>query len=267
MLSILKSALNANSSEMGIISNNIANANSTAFKKSSANFEHIYSIHKSTNPDVFSGRGVGMSDPRIQMSQGSFQTTGGALDLAISGTGFFPVIQGDQLDTPFFTRDGSFNITAKGEVVTNDGLKVMGYLGDDKTVLKNLIIPTTKQNPDQTTSIISNINVASNGKITATYGLDDEVIIGSFALASFINGPGLTPTGNNRFQNNLKSGLPKFGIPMDGSFGKINAGYLERANVDITSEMVTMLKTQQAFSGVSRLLQTEVDIAKRLIDG
>jgi flagellar hook protein FlgE len=267
MLSILKSALNANSSEMGIISNNIANANSTAFKKSTANFEHIYSIHKSTNPDAFSGRGVGMSDPRIQMSQGSFQTTGGALDLAISGTGFFPVIQGDQLDTPFFTRDGSFNITAKGEVVTNDGLKVMGYLGDDKAVLKNLIIPTTKQNPDQTTSIISNINVASNGKITATYGLDDEVIIGSFALASFINGPGLTPTGNNRFQNNLKSGLPKFGIPMDGSFGKINAGYLERANVDITSEMVTMLKTQQAFSGVSRLLQTEVDIAKRLIDG
>jgi flagellar hook protein FlgE len=267
MLSILKSALNANSSEMGIISNNIANANSTAFKKSTANFEHIYSIHRATSPDAFSGRGVGMSDPRIQMSQGSFQTTGGALDLAISGTGFFPVVQGDQLDTPLFTRDGSFNITAKGEVVTNDGLKVMGFLGDDKAVLKNLIIPTTKQNADQTTSIISNINVASNGKITATYGLDDEVIIGSFALASFINGPGLTPTGNNRFQNNIKSGLPKYGIPMDGSLGKINAGNLERANVDITSEMVTMLKTQQAFSGVSRLLQTEVDITKRLIDG
>ena len=267
MLSILKSALNANSSEMGIISNNIANANSTAFKKSTANFEHIYSIHKSTDPNAFSGRGVGISDPRIQMSQGSFQTTGGALDLAISGTGFFPVIQGDQLDTPFFTRDGSFNITAKGEVITNDGLKVMGYLGDDEAVLRNIIIPTTKQNLDQTTSIISNINVSSNGKITATYGLDDEVIIGSFVLASFINGPGLTPTGNNRFQNNLKSGLPTFGIPMDGSLGKINAGYLERANVDITSEMVTMLKTQQAFSGVSRLLQTEVDISKRLIDG
>ena len=267
MLSILKSALNANSSEMGIISNNIANVNSTAFKKSTANFEHIYSIHKSTDPDAFSGRGVGMSDPRIQMSQGSFQTTGGALDLAIAGTGFFTVIQGDQIETPFFTRDGSFNITAEGEVVTNDGLKVMGYLGNDKAVLKNLIIPTTKQNPDQTTSIISNINVASNGKITATYGLDDEVIIGSFALASFINGPGLTPVGNNRFQNNIKSGLPKYGIPIDGSFGKINAGYLERANVDITSEMVNMLKTQQAFSGVSRLLQTEVDISKRLIDG
>ncbi len=69
------------------------------------------------------------------------------------------------------------------------------------------------------------------------------------------------------FQNNAKSGLPKFGVPMDGAFGKLEAGNLERANVDITSEMVTMLKTQQAFSGVSRLLQTEVDITKRLIDG
>ena len=71
----------------------------------------------------------------------------------------------------------------------------------------------------------------------------------------------------SNFQNNAKSGLPKFGIPMDGAFGKLEAGNLERANVDITSEMVTMLKTQQAFSGVSRLLQTEVDVTKRLIDG
>ena len=267
MLSILKSALNANSREMGIVSNNIANANSTAFKKSTANFEHIYSIHKSTDPDTFSGQGVGINDPRIQMSQGSLQATGGALDLAITGSGFFPVIQGDQLDTPLFTRDGSFNITSDGEVVTNDGLKVMGFLGDGNLALQNLIIPTTKQNEDQTTSIISNINVESNGKITATYGLDDEVVIGSFALASFINGPGLIPVGNNRYQNNPKSGLPNFGLPMNGAFGKIESGNLERANVDITSEMVTMLKTQQAFSGVSRLLQTEVDITKRLIDG
>ena len=86
-------------------------------------------------------------------------------------------------------------------------------------------------------------------------------------LASFTNDPGLQPVGNNRFQNNAKSGLPKFDTHMSGALGKIEAGNLERANVDITSEMVTMLKTQQAFSGVSRLLQTEVDITKRLIDG
>ena len=268
MLSILKSALNANSKEMGILSNNIANANSTGFKKSTANFEHIYSVHKSSDPDTFSGQGVGISDPRLEMSQGSLKATGGALDLAVTGQGFFTVVQGDQIDTPFFTRDGSFNIKATGEIVTNDGLSVMGYEGEEKTgALVDLVISTTKTNEDGTVSIISNVNVGPKGKITATYGLDDEVVIGSFGLASFTNDPGLNPVGNNRYQNNAKSGAPIYGVAMDKAFGKIEAGHLERANVDITNEMVTMLKTQQAFSGVSRLLQTEVDLTKRLIDG
>ena len=268
MLSILKSALNANSKEMGIVSNNIANANSNGFKKSTANFEHIYSIHNSSDPDKFSGMGVKSIDPRQQMSQGSFQSTGGALDLAVAGQGFFTIVQGDQFDNPFFTRDGSFNIKANGEVVTSDGLSVMGYKDQAKAgAIQKLVIPTTKENIDNTTSIISNINVDRRGQITATYGLDTEVIVGSFVLSSFTNDPGLSPVGNNRFKQNPKSGAPTFGISMEGSFGKIEAGNLERSNVDITTEMVNMLKTQQAFTGVSRLLQTEVDITKRLIDG
>ena len=93
------------------------------------------------------------------------------------------------------------------------------------------------------------------------------MVVGSVGLAVFTNEPGLNPVGNNRYQQNAKSGIAKYGVGMDNQFGKIEAGNLERANVDITTEMVTMLKTQQAFSGVSRLLQTEVDITKRLIDG
>ena len=161
MLSILKSALNANTKEMGIVSNNIANVNSTAFKKSKTNFEHIYSIDRSSSPSKFSGQGVGVNDPLLQMSQGSLKTTNGALDLAVTGLGFFPVVNENALDTPFFTRDGSFNITATGEVVTNDGLKVMGYLGQDNEILKNLVIPPRKTNEDQTLSLLSNINVNS----------------------------------------------------------------------------------------------------------
>ena len=97
MLSILKSALNANTKEMGIVSNNIANSNSTGFKKSSTNFEHIYSTHNSTDPDKFSGQGVNISDPRLQMSQGALQATGGALDLAVTGLGFFLWFKGIKL--------------------------------------------------------------------------------------------------------------------------------------------------------------------------
>ena len=267
MLSILKSALNANTKEIGIVSNNIANVNSTAFKKSKTNFEHIYSRDRSSSPSKYSGQGVGVNDPLLQMSQGSLKTTNGALDLAITGLGFFPVVHEESLETPFFTRDGSFNITATGEVVTNDGLKVMGFLGEDNKVLTNLVIPPNKINENETPSMLSNINVNSSGKITATYGFSDEVIIGNFILASFPNETGLKQVGNNRYQINAKSGLPNFGIPMENAFGKIEPGNLERSNVDITSEMITMLKAQQAFSGVSRLLQTEVDITNRLIDG
>ena len=267
MLSILKSALNANTKEMGIVSNNIANVNSTAFKKSKTNFEHIYTKERSSSPNKFTGQGVGVNDPLLQMSQGSLKTTNGALDLAVTGLGFFAVVNEKTPETPFFTRDGSFNITASGEVVTNDGLKVMGYLGEDGQVLNNLIIPPRKTNEDQSVSLLSNIIVNSKGKITATYGFDDEVIIGNFILASFPNETGLRQVGNNRYQINSKSGSPNFDIPMNGALGKIESGNLERSNVDITSEMITMLKAQQAFSGVSRLLQTEVDITKRLIDG
>ena len=238
MLSILKSALNANTKEMGIVSNNIANVNSTAFKKSKTNFEHIYSRDRSSSPNKFSGQGVGVNDPLLQMSQGSLKTTNGALDLAITGLGFFPVVHEETLETPFFTRDGSFNITAIGEIVTNDGLKVMGYQGQDNEILKNLVIPPRKINDDQTTSLLSNINVSSNGKITATYGLDDEVIIGNFILASFPNETGLKQVGNNRYEINSKSGVANFGIPMNGAFGKVESGNLERSNVDITLSLI-----------------------------
>ena len=261
MISILKSAFNANSKEMGIISNNIANANSNAFKKSKANFEHIYSTNRSTDPNKFSG--VGVTDPLLQMSQGSLNKW----SFRPSYRTRFSVVHKENLETPFFTRDGSFNLNVDGEVVTNDGLNVMGYLGDDIATVQNLIIPTQIINEDDSISLITNINVDNKGKIFATYGLDNEVEIGNFVLASFVNETGLRQVGNNRYQTTTKSGLPAFNLPMEGAYGKIQSGNLERSNVDITSEMVTMLKTQQAFSGVSRLLQTEVDIAKRLIDG
>ena len=271
MLSILKSAFKSNSQEMGVVSHNIANTNSTGFKKSSTNFEHFYSRHASNSPDTFSGLGVNLTSPRLNMAQGSLQKTDGALDLAITGQGFFTIAHPNQEDLPFFTRDGSFNIDPEGNVLTNDGLMVMGFLADEngevnEAIIENLIIPTTKVNEDGTNSILSNISVDNSGKIEAIYGLDNEETIGVFALSSFTNENMLTQIGNNRYRFNQNVGAPAFGIAMQDNFGKIEAGNLERSNVDVTSEMITMLKTQQAFSGVSRLLQTEVDITKRLID-
>ena len=156
------------------------------------------------------------------MTQGSLKTTNGALDLAITGLGFFSVVNENAIDTPFFTRDGAFNLTADGQVVTNDGLNVMGFLGEDDGVLKNLIIPPRKENLDLSVSMLTNINVNSVGKITAIYGLDDEEVIGSLALASFPNETGLRQVGNNRYQISTKSGLPNYGIPMVDLLVKLN---------------------------------------------
>ena len=166
MLSILKSALNANTKEMGIVSNNIANVNSTAFKKSRTNFEHIYSRDRSSSPSKFSGQGVGVNDPLLQMSQVSLKTTNGALDLAVTGLGFFQVISENSIETHYFTRDGSFNITETGEVGTNDGLQVMGFLGEGNEIIRNLVIPPRKTNDDQIVSLLSNINVNSKSDFT-----------------------------------------------------------------------------------------------------
>ena len=98
MLSILKSAFKSNSQERGVVSHNIANTNSTGFKKSSTNFEHFYSRHISNSPDTFSGLGENSTSPRLNMAQGSLQKTDGALDLAITGQGFFTIAHPNQED-------------------------------------------------------------------------------------------------------------------------------------------------------------------------
>ena len=143
-------------------------------------------------------------------------------------------VQANRVEKPFYTRDGSFKLKANGEVVTSDGLSVMGFFGEAiGGGLVNLIIPTQKLNETtNNVSIISNINVDSKGKITATYGLDDEEVIGSFELASFINETGLNPVGTNRYQFNANSGEPKYDLAMEKSLGKIEAGNLERWNVE-----------------------------------
>ena len=129
MLSILKSALNANTKEMGIVSNNIANVNSTAFKKSKTNFEHMYSRDRSSSPSKFSGQGVGVNDPLLQMSQGSLKTTNGALDLAVIGSGFFQVVSENFLITP------NGRISSKNSIIIvigsnhqNEGPKILNCL-------------------------------------------------------------------------------------------------------------------------------------------
>ncbi len=271
MLNIIKSSLNANMRGISVVSNNIANSNTTAFKKSYSNFSDVYSNTNSNSPTEFSGMGVTNDAPRKQMFQGPLKQTDGALDLAISGLGFFTLASPKNVEKKFFTRDGSFNLNSKGEVLNQQGLALLGHpvvnnATYNPNVFTNVIIPPTKLDKFNKPQILNNVSVSSTGVLKAVYGLDTEVTISKIPLASFENMENLSEQGNNLFLPNPKSGNPKFSVALNDNLGEVISGFLEGSNVEITDELVKMLKYQQAYNGNSKLLQTEIDITKRLIN-
>ena len=271
MLNIIKSSLNANMRGISLISNNIANSNTTAFKKSYSNFSDIYSKNISDIPNGFSGMGVINDSPRKQMFQGPLKQTGGALDLAVSGLGFFTLASANNSDNRFYTRDGSLGLSNDGKVINQQGLNLLAHpVVDNATynpnILENVIIPPNRTDILGNNKILTNVNVSSSGVLKAIYGLDEEVVIAKIPLTFFESIESLKSEGNNLFKPTTESGLPKVGIALENNMGEIIPGFLEGSNVQLTNELVKMLKYQQAYSGNSRLLQTEMDITRRLID-
>ena len=205
------------------------------------------------------------------MFQGPLKQTNGALDLAISGLGFLTLAGGNDTENKFYTRDGSLGLSENGEVVNQQGLNLLAHtvVGDatyNPDVLEKVKIPPNKTDTFGNKRILTNINVSSSGVLKAIYGLDEEVVIAKIPLTSFESMEFLQSEGNNLFKPTTKSGEPIIGIALEDNMGEIIPGFLESSNVEITDELVKMLKYQQAYSGNSRLLQTEIDITKRLID-
>ena len=261
MFSILRTGLDAANKDLAVISNNIANAGTNGFKKSEAQFEDMYHSHHNRSQEVARGIGVKTIKPRQNFSQGSLQQTNGSLDLAIMGEGFFvlgsPIGRELANQALTYTRDGSFQLDRQGNLVTTDGLPL---LGDGQTLIN---IPF-KSATDDGEAILTEIKVDNDGTIEATYGLDTKNIVGRIALADFVNEFGLQNIGSARFQETGESGVPTYAAPKEGTLGKLQAGFLEKSNTDITDEITLMLRTQQAFNGCSKILQSEIDVTKKL---
>ncbi len=261
MLQIIRTGLDASNKDLAVISNNIANAGTTGFKRSEAQFEDVFMSHHNNTTAKAKGLGVKTIKPRQNFSQGSLQQTNGSLDLAIMGEGFFvlgnPVGREINDGTFSYSRDGSFQLDRLGNVVTTDGLPL---LGEGQTIINIPFEDAT----DEGEAILTEVSVNNEGTIEATYGIDTKKIVGKVILADFVNEFGLQNIGNSRFQETGESGIPTFAAPKEETLGKIQAGFLERSNTDITEEITMMLRTQRAFNGCSKLLQTEVDITKKL---
>ena len=269
MFNITRNGLDAIGKELGVISNNIANSNTNAFKRSRSEFVDFYSKALSASPKSKGGLGTMLQGTQKIMKQGSPILTGSALDLTITGKGFFVLSPREDAD-PRFTRDGSFSLDANGNLITTEGFNVAGYTRNEDGTLNDssalpLNIPLTIESNDGRTLLLSQINVNNRGMIETTYGLNTIMQRGQIALAKFNNETELKSTGSNTYQATQKSGEQILGEAMSSNYGKILAGSLESSNTNISMEMVNLIKTQQAFNGNARILQSNVEVTRRLM--
>ena len=251
-LAIAATGMSAQEQNIEVIANNVANINTTGFKRSRAEFTDL--IYQNERLQGVSSRGANATVPegaqiglgvrtaaiRSVNIQGSLTSTGNTLDLAINGRGWFQVTNANG-DT-VYTRDGSFSPNAQGQLVTGDGL----------LVTPNIVMP---QNATA-------INVNQSGLVTATIpGQQQPQSIGQLTLANFVNDAGLLALGGNLFQQTAASGQANVGVPGDTSFGVIQQGYLEASNVDPVSEITNLISAQRAYEMNSKVIQAADQMA------
>lgn len=235
-----------------VISNNIANINTTGFKKNKADFQDLMYQEVNINPlssstpgveetstqKIQIGNGVKPSSSQKIFLQGDITPTSNQLDLAIKGEGFFQVRKSD--GTFAYTRDGSFKISADGKLVTSSG-----YTLEPGFTL---------------TSDIASISIGKDGAVEA-HDLNNNVnVLGNIEVARFMNNGGLVALGDNLYGESTASGQPLLGTPGSQGFGEVHQGYLEASNVDIVEEMISMIAAQRAYEINSKTVKTVEDM-------
>ena len=234
---VAKTGLNAQQNKMQIIANNLANVNTTGFKRDRANFESLlYQTIRSGGAQTADGNmltsastvgtGVTMVNTQKLYSQGSLISTDNSLDLAIDGSGFFQVLMPD--GRMGYTRNGTFSRNGEGTLTTSSGYVVQPEVGI----------------PDN----VSEINVSADGIVSVKLaGETQPQEVGQLTLANFANPRGLQPVGETFAVETPASGAPIEGAPLNGGFGKLVQGYLEGSNVNVVQQLVDMIETQRAY--------------------
>lgn len=257
MLAIIRSGLAAANKQISAISNNLANAGTTGFKRSSVTFADVAAPALGTNPETNTGAGARMTGSRQSFSQGAFRTTGQVLDMAIKGDSFF--VQQGKTGEPglLFTRDGSMQLDRAGRIVSNEGRLLLGRDGGP------IAVPMAIRGANGEDIFATEVTISKKGEVSVSYGIGTILQVGQISLARFSNNEGLQPRGQGLFTASEQSGPPVIGTPGSGLFGEIFAGSLEASNADVGDELVALISAQQAFAGNSRLMQTDVEIVRR----
>ena len=276
MFGLIRSGMATAMHELSVVSNNIANAGSTAFKKSDVSFSDLYS---SSTPYAVQrtavGQGSNVFSTRMSDAQGGIMDRGGSLNLAIVGTGYFAISPPDNSGNPtgslYFSRNGEFSLDRDGFMRSPDNSYVMGTPAADGVIpnVTDAAAISTMQIPFSIATEagdvpLTNLEIANDGVVSATYGPDDVRQIGRLAIAVFPNQLGLQNMGSGTFSQTNLSGEAVLGAAGEVGFGAIQSGAVETSNVDITKEMTVMMRSQQQFNGAARLLQTNADMVEKL---
>lgn len=256
-LNTAASGMDAMQFRLDVIANNLANAQTTAFKSSRVNFEDLFYQHfrvagmlntqgrpTSVGQDV--GLGVRVQSTELNFAPGSLTSTGGNLDLAIVGDGFFQINDGTQI---LYTRAGNFSVNANGEVV-------LASANQARPLNPAITIP-------QGTTQVS---ISSDGIVSILQqGQTQLTPIGNIQLAQFINPQGLLQQGENLYAQTIGSGTPIINTPGQNGIGTVQQTFLEASNVEPVTELVNMIATQRTFELNSQAVQV-ADQAWQLVN-
>lgn len=251
---ITKTGLDAQQTQMDVISNNLANVSTSGFKRARAVFEDLLyqtirqpGAQSSEQTQLPSGLQIGtgvkpVATERI-FTQGNLTQTGNTLDVAIQGEGFFQIQLPD--GTTAYTRDGAFQKDSQGQVVTANGYPLSPAI----TLPSNAI----------------SVTIGTDGVVTVLQtGSPTPVQVGQIQLASFVNNGGLQSMGQNLFLETASSGTATPNTPGTNGVGILNQHYVETSNVNVVEELVNMIVTQRAYEINSRAIQTSDQMLARL---
>jgi flagellar basal-body rod protein FlgG len=251
-LAVAATGMDAQQTNLEVIANNIANINTTGYKRARAEFsdllyqsERAEGVPNRANQAIVPeganiGLGVQTSAVRNIHTQGELTKTENDLDVAIVGRGWY------QIQTPdgqtMYSRAGAFNKNAQGQLVTIDGY----------SILPNITFPAD----------VSETQITRTGQVMVRIGNDANFTeVGQLTIANFVNEAGLQPKGDNLFQQTAASGEPIIAAPDDPGFGYLKQGYLESSNVDAVKEITDLISAQRAYEMKSKVITTADEMA------
>jgi flagellar basal-body rod protein FlgG len=251
---VAKTGLEAMQTRMAVVSQNLANVNTTSYKRGRAMFEDLLyqnvvqagalTSQQSESPTGLNlGTGVRIVATDKQFSQGNVINTDNPFDIAISGRGFFEVQRPD--GSQAYTRNGTFQLSAEGQIVTASGYAIQ----------PSVTIPPNAQTVTVGIDGIVSVNVS---------GQADPIQVGTLQLVDFPNPGGLTPVGESLYVETVSSGPPQPGTPGLSGLGTLVQGALETSNVNVVEELVNMIETQRAYEMNSRAIQASDEMLRHV---